>query len=266
MVPEIIKQPKAVVLKTSGINCDEETKFAFEKAGAKVEIIHINEFKSRSRNLLDFQIIAIPGGFSYGDDVASGRIFALEITSFLKDELNEFIVKKNRPVIGICNGFQILAQIGLLPFGKITSLDMVKIGLAPNKSERFESRWVFLHTEESICRFVKSNEVITLPIAHGEGRFFASDNIIRRIEQNKQVVLRYCSDAGNIIDEYPVNPNGSINSIAGICDETGIIFGLMPHPERFVEKYQHPNFRRLKTTNPDGLDIFKRIVKITSSF
>lgn len=271
------KKPNVLVLKTDGTNCDEETAFAFEMAGGDSKIVHVNELRAKSKKLNDFHILALPGGFSYGDDIISGKILALELTSFFSEELKKFIERKNTVIIGICNGFQVLIRTGLLPFGKIGEMQAT---LTNNDSGRFECRWINLTVErKSKCVFLNNkntsdggrlkamtpprwtdNGVVSYQVAHGEGKFFANNETILTIEQSGLVVFRYVDEKGNPTQKYPKNPNGSLNSIAGICDTTGRILGLMPHPERFVRIEQHPNWRRLKIGKPQGLPIFENIV------
>ena len=240
-------KPNICVLKTDGTNCDEETSYAFSKAGGKCRIVHLNQLRSDNDELANYQIIAIPGGFSYGDDIVSGKILALELTSFLKDQLQEFVAA-GKLIIGICNGFQVLVRAGLLPFGDIGNM---QVTLAHNSSGHFECRWVELWVKDN-CVFTKGIYYAALQVAHGEGRFYAEKNVLAKIESQKLVAVRYCSGH---------NPNGSLWDIAGICDPTGRIFGLMPHPERFVELTQHPNWRELPNdVEPRGLKIFKNAV------
>ncbi len=245
-------RPKVCVLRTAGTNCDQETAAAFSLAGAEAELLHINSLVINKKTLDDFGILALPGGFSYGDDIASGKIFANELRFKLVDSLRKFIAD-GKLIIGICNGFQILVKSGLLPgdanFNQTTSLII-------NDSGKFESRWVYLKSAGH-CVWTKSlNKIIYLPVAHGEGKFVVSDKqILNRLKKNNQIVFQYANAAGNF-SGYPENPNGSVENIAGICDETGRVFGLMPHPERHVYAAQHPRKDRLKK-EADGLGIFK---------
>lgn len=246
-------KPKVCVLRSAGTNCDQETAAAFLLAGAQVELLHINTLVSNKRTLNDFHILALPGGFSYGDDVASGKIFANELRFKLADSLRKFVAD-GKLIIGICNGFQILVKSGLLPgdvnFNQTTSLII-------NDSGKFESRWVYLRPGGSNCVWTKGlKKVIYLPVAHGEGKFVVADKrILQRLKINKQIVFQY-SDAGGNFSGYPDNPNGSIENIAGICDETGRVFGLMPHPERHICAVQHPRKDQQKKTE-EGLGVFK---------
>lgn len=254
-------KPRVLVLKTEGTNCDEELYNAFEIAGGIPKIVHVNELRSKKENLNSYNILAIPGGFSYGDDIVSGKILAVELTSFFSKELKKFIQRKDTLIIGICNGFQVLIRTGLLPFRTIGKMQAT---LTNNDSGRFECRWIALEIEENNnCVFLKNlgGEKMSYQVAHGEGKFFAPKNVIDKIEENNLVALRYVNKDGKPTQQYPENPNGSINAIAGITDPTGRILGLMPHPERFITKEQHPNWRRMKIEKPQGLPIFENMIK-----
>lgn len=268
-------KPKVLILKTDGTNCDAETAFAFKLAGGDPRIIHVNELRAKNERLSSYNILAIPGGFSYGDDIVSGKILAAELTSFFSEEMQKFIERKNTVVIGICNGFQVLIRTGLLPFGRIGTMDAT---LTNNDSGRFECRWINLKVEKnSRCAFLSNgatlpaggqveqlnNGIISYQVAHGEGKFFANEETVRAIEQSNLVVFRYADETFRPTQNYPHNPNGSLNAIAGICDPTGRILGLMPHPERFVRLEQHPNWRRLnpKAGKPQGLPFFETMIK-----
>jgi phosphoribosylformylglycinamidine synthase len=251
-------KPKVCVLRSAGTNCDQETAAAFSLAGAAAELLHINSLVSNRRTLDDFHILALPGGFSYGDDVASGKIFANELRFKLVDSLHKFIAD-GKLIIGICNGFQILVKSGLLPGSKQSDQDT---SLIINDSAKFEVRWVYLKLSGQ-CVWTKGlKKIIYLPVAHGEGKFVAQDkNVLNRLKRNKQIVFQYC-DARGRLSGYPDNPNGSIENIAGICDQTGRILGLMPHPERHLLSIQHPRKEELKfKPEGDGLQIFKNGVK-----
>jgi phosphoribosylformylglycinamidine synthase len=250
---------KVCVIRTAGTNCDKETAFAFAKAGAEPEFVHINNLVEGVNNLSDYKILALPGGFSYGDDIASGKVFANELRCKLAEQLKKFI-QDGKLIIGICNGFQILVKSGLLPgnenFTQETSLII-------NDSGKFEDRWVYLRSQKpevrrQKCVWTKNlPEVIYLPVAHGEGKFIVKDSaVFKKLKTNGQIVFRYC-DARGKSGGYPDNPNGSLDDIAGICDDTGRILGLMPHPERHIEIHQHPRWFNLKNKSQgDGLGIF----------
>lgn len=242
------------ILRTDGTNCDEETAYAFRLAGGLPHFIHVNQLRTGADSLMNYALIAIPGGFSYGDDVAAGAILANELISFLRDHLQAF-VDAGRLVIGICNGFQVLVRTGLLP---LRTMGVPKATLTTNDSGRFECRWIQLvFAYDSPCVFTKGlvEKVIELPIAHGEGKFVVEDALLHELHTRHLAPLRY----------HKYNPNGSLDSIAGVCDPSGRIFGLMPHPERFVEKTQHPNWRRFDYGRPHGLAIFENAVQFVKA-
>jgi len=225
-------KPNALVLTGYGINCDEETAFAFEKAGAKAKIVHVNDLIKKPKILNGFHIIAFPGGFSYGDDTGSGNALANKIRSNLWQDLMRFI-DGEKLVIGICNGFQVITNLGLLPalggkYGERT------VALAHNNSARYECRWVSLKNFSKKCVFTKGIDEIRMPVAHGEGKFTADEGIMKRLSESGQIVFKYTNGGKQASGEFPFNPNGSMGDIAGICDETGRVFGLMPHPERNI--------------------------------
>lgn len=254
-------KPKVLVLKTDGLNRDEDAAFAFELAGAETKIVHINELRSKHDSLDNYQVLAIPGGFSYGDDIASAKILAVEMTSFFAKELKRFIERKNTVIIGICNGFQALVRTGLLPFRKIGEMDVT---LTNNNSGHLECRWIKVKVNEKntskLLRGMKQ-EILWLPVAHGEGKFFTDNKTLKEVENKNLVAFRYVDDNGNPTQKYPNNPNGALNAIVGITDETGRILGMMPHPEAFVRVEQHPNWRRGNVKSPQGLPLFENIVK-----
>lgn len=251
--------PRVCVLKTDGINCDEEIMHAFRTAGGRPKLVHVNELRGKEENLRNYRILALPGGFSYGDDVASGKILAIELTSYLADQINDFAQGRKGLVLGVCNGFQVLVRTGLLPFGKMGEMQAT---LTNNDSGHFECRWVNLKVEEkNTCLFTEGMKgVVSYQVAHGEGKFYTNSEIMQKIEDQNLVVFRYCNVSGNPTQQYPENPNGSLNAIAGICDSSGRILGLMPHPERFVTKTQHPNWRRMLDLEPQGLPLFQKMV------
>lgn len=250
-------KPMVCILQSDGSNCDNELFYAFKKFGGNPQFVHVNELRNKSKTLKDFHILALPGGFSYGDDVASGKIWAIELVSFLKEEIENFR-KKERLIIGICNGFQVLIRTGLLPFGNLGKMDAT---LAPNDSGHFECRWVDLITEKSKCVFLQGNyDVGHFAVNHGEGKLFGNAEMLKKIETQNLVVFRYVDEDGNPTQKYPQNPNGSLNAIAGVTDPTGRILGLMPHPEKFVDITQYPNWRREKITKPHGAFIFEEMI------
>lgn len=251
-------RPRAIVLRAPGTNCDEETAAAWERAGAAAETWHIGRLLETPRALDAFQIVTIPGGFSYGDDLGAGRIFATRLGRVLGEALERFH-DRGGLVLGICNGFQVLVRAGLLPGGP----DRAAATLAHNDSGHFESRWVRMIPSPGRSPFVTDDAPIELPVAHGEGKFVvASAEAFETLERAGQVVLRYADESGRATEGYPANPNGSPGGVAAVCDPTGRIFGLMPHPERFVDSFHHPRWtRRSADDRPaDGLRIFQNAV------
>lgn len=252
--------PRALILQASGINCDQETGHAFGLVGARPDFVHMSQLKSGEKKLSEYQIIAIPGGFSYGDDLGSGKILALELETYLGDQINDFIQKQQGLVLGVCNGFQVLTRTGLLPFGTLGEMHAT---LASNDSGHFESRMVNLKVEEKNSSvFLKGmSGVVSFHVANGEGNFQAPQRVIEQIEGEGLVVFRYVDQSGNPTQEYPLNPNNSMHAIAGITDPSGRILGLMPHPERSVRRTQDLNWRRHPDQTPPGLQVFERMVE-----
>lgn len=245
-------KPKVLIVRTAGTNCDKETELAFNFAGAETFLQHINYIKEQ-KSLLDYQIICIPGGFSYGDDLGAGKILSLEFLYWLKDRMKAFI-DKGGLILGICNGFQVLVKTGILP-----DLDFEqKMTLTFNNSGRFEDRWVYLRVCSKNIWFNNLSGVISLPVAHGEGKFYAERIILDKLEYKEQIALRYVNEKGDLAG-YPFNPNGSLGNIAGITDPTGKVLGLMPHPERFIFTHHSP-FWKDKEVFPFGLEVFKNAV------
>ncbi len=258
-------KPRAIIIKADGINRDEDMVFAFNLAGADAKLVHINDLKTKKEKLSDYQILGIPGGFAYGDDIVSGKVLATEIVAFLGEEIRRFVKRPNTAVLGVCNGFQVLVRTGLVPFNRIGDMDAT---LVNNDSGHFECRWVKVKAEKnSKSKFLNTynDEIIWMPIAHGEGKFLAEQKVLDRVEKENLVAFRYVDEKGNPTQKYPDNPNGSMNAIVGITDETGRVLGLMPHPECFVRREQHPNWRRGLIESPQGLPLFKNIVKFVTS-
>jgi len=249
-----VRRVRACILRSAGTNCDRETGFAFEQAGAKIDYVHINRLVKGEVSLDNYQILALSGGFTYGDDIAAGKIFANELRYKLGDDIRNFI-QEGKLIIGICNGFQILVKAGLLPGND----GMVQeASLIINDSGKFEDRWVYLSARGK-CVWTKGlPEVVYFPVAHGEGKFVVKDKaVLERLKKNRQIVFQYCNEFGKRAG-YPANPNGSTENIAGICDGTGRILGLMPHPERHAYSKQHPRWTAGNIGNgANGLAIFK---------
>ncbi len=258
-----------LVLRTAGTNCDGETCYAFEKAGAKTRRVHVNEMIGNPKRLGEYQVLVIAGGFSYGDDIAAGKILANQLIHHFRQDVRAFI-DAGKLVLGICNGFQVLVKAGLLPgldngAGEAVSLDTT---ITNNDSGKFEDRWIYLQPGTDKCVFLKGIERMYLPIAHGEGKVcFAREEILERVKANGQVALRYVDEHGNF-GGFPVNPNGSTDHIAGLCDPTGRVLGLMPHPERHVHPTHHPQWTRRAALGlpgtADGLAVFVNAVNYFS--
>ena len=256
--------PKVLILRAPGANCDQEAAFAFEQAGAKATLLHVNRLLERPGQLGDYQILCLPGGFSYGDDISAGRILANQIRHHLFETLQEFKAA-GKLIIGICNGFQILIKSGLLLPDKA---DEPAATLAQNQSGKFEDRWVHLAAAGSKCVFLRGIETMYLPVAHGEGQFITRDSAtLDALDNAGQLCLRYASadisGAGPISDlAYPMNPNGAQRNVAGVCDETGRVLGLMPHPERHIDPTHHPRWtrREQQPKQGDGLKLFQNAV------
>jgi len=251
---------KVIVLRTAGTNCDYETVHAFQKVGADVDLVHINQLIRGEKELSPYQILAMPGGFAYGDDIAAGKIMANELKYRLREPIEKFITD-GKLMIGICNGFQVMMKAGLLSGFS----DTQEMTLYTNDSGKYECRWIYLKSaENSKCVFTRNiKPMVYLPIGHGEGKFTTiNESILDKLESNSQVVFKYVDAKGNPATSYPLNPNGSDRSIAGICDATGRIFGMMPHPERFISKYNHPRWTRENLDEEgDGLAIFRNAVE-----
>ncbi len=259
-------QPRILILRAPGANCDLETEYALACAGGRAERWHVNRLLETPRQLADYQILCIPGGFSYGDDVAAGRILGNQLRHHLADCLQEFKAA-GKLILGICNGFQILLKSGvLLPLAEDFTGPAT---LAWNASGKFEDRWVPLVVSSSKSVFFAGIESMYLPVAHAEGKFVPRDEAqLRSLEAGGQIVLRYGTSAKangplpmSPTVAYPDNPNGSLADVAGICDETGRVCGLMPHPERHIDPTQHPRWTRgpLPETG-DGLRVFENAV------
>lgn len=259
----IMAAVNALVLRAPGTNCDQETARAWQMAGANPEIWHFHQLIDSPQSLEKFQILTFPGGFSYGDDLGAGRVWSARIHQHLNETLRTF-VDRGGLILGICNGFQVLVATGLLPDGARADMKPTA-SLTYNTSGQFESRWVDMSVSSSKSVFLTGIEKISMPSAHGEGRFMtATHNELDTLQANGQVVLQYVDQStGKPTECYPLNPNGSPRGVAGVCDPTGRILGLMPHPERFVSPLHHPNWTRFpKDQLPpaDGLKLFQNAV------
>ncbi|KXB06471.1 hypothetical protein AKJ53_00275 [candidate division MSBL1 archaeon SCGC-AAA382F02] len=265
-----MSETKACVLRVGGTNCDAETKRALDEfEGVESEIIHINQLE-KEKNLLDYDCLVFPGGFSYGDHIRAGAVFANKITTSLRTELENF-VESGGLIMGICNGFQVLIETGLLPgFEGISKLPTAS--LAINESAKYECRWIRLKNENNgNCVFtqeINKGKKLFIPIGHKEGRFILKKEnekeLLEKLYENDQIVFRYCDKEGSYANgKYPENPNGAFHDIAGICDPSGRIFGLMPHPERAYYGEQLPNWTQKKEVPEyaDGRLIFESMMK-----
>jgi len=260
-------QVKAVVLRAAGINCDMETVYALGLAGAETQALHINRIIEDKSLLEEFHILVFPGGFSYGDDVAAGKILANQVMHHLSEPIQKFI-DDGKLVLGICNGFQALVKAGILPGnGSPTSARRRQawgqsVTITYNDSGKFEDRWVYLAPQTDRCIFIEKGRQIYLPIAHGEGKVVTKDTAsLNKLKSDGCIAFKYVDRNGKEGD-YPINPNGSVDSIAGLTDSTGRVLGLMPHPERHVRPTQHPQWSRLRSKDEaDGTTIFTNAVR-----
>lgn len=258
--------PKVLIISGNGFNCEHETHYAFESCGGTPDIIHMNDVLSRQVTIKSYQVLVFIGGFSYGDHLGGGKVAANKFRFRLKEDIAEFI-RNDTLIIGICNGFQIIAQMGILP-GFDGDYNKQLFTLAPNDSSRYEDRWVHLKINpESPCVFTQNLKTLFVPVRHGEGKVFSSDrSVLKRILESNQGVAFYMDPStGSATDKYPLNPNGSEAALAGICDETGRIFGFMPHSEAYLSPYNHPYWTRLQVQNAmpaegDGVKIFRNAV------
>jgi len=253
--------PRVIVVRAAGINCDQETVRAWELSGARPERVHVNRLIERPALLSEYDVLTVPGGFSYGDDISAGKILASQFARHLAEDIARFLAA-GKFVLGVCNGFQVLVKANLLPgtgpAGQVT--------IGPNSNGRFEDRWVRLRVDTSRCPFLERGEVLEMPVAHGEGRvIFASEEVRGRLGEADQIALRYVGPDGQP-GAYPHNPNGSEDHVAGLVDPTGRVLGLMPHPERHIFDVQHPLWtRRPRREEPDGLRVFRRLSRLLSS-
>jgi len=259
---------KVLVITGFGLNCEKETSAAFRYCGATVELVHLNDILHSKRSLSEFHILAFIGGFSFGDHLGAGTIFANRVKFQLRDQLEKFIAD-GKLVIGICNGFQTLSRLGMVPALNGQYFTQ-QAALAHNDCGSFRDDWCYLKANPaSPCIFTKDIDMVRLPIRHGEGKFVADEKTMEEIEKKNLVVLRYANSDGSIATEFPALPNGSLNSIAGICDESGRLFGLMPHPEAFLSPFNSPTWTadKLKGKLPaegEGVVFFRNAVNFAA--
>jgi phosphoribosylformylglycinamidine synthase len=264
-------QANVLVLTGYGLNCDYETAHAFELAGANAVRVHINSLIDGTVNLKKFQILVFIGGFSWGDDHGAGVIQSVRLKTNIGEQILEFVEKGNL-VLGICNGFQTLANLGLLP-GLDHNYHGRSVALTFNDCGNFRDQWVTLKVDpDSACIFTRGIDLAELPVRHGEGKFYTDDATLTSLLNNNQVTLQYTMPDGRLADGcFPHNPNGSIADVAGICDPSGRIFGLMPHPEAYNHWTNHPDWTRRQelqrrrgesppSTHPVGIRFFQNAV------
>lgn len=261
-------KPKALVLQTRGTNRDLDVIEALTLAGADPVGVPLNDLRARKANWNDFQMLVIPGGFSYADALSAGKLLALDLNSYFREEITAFVAF-GKPVIGICNGFQALVKSGILPANNISSeaKQSFQATLTFNEQGRFECRWVHLEPVSRTCIWTKNlAENITCPVAHGEGNFQVSDpSFLTKISSGDQIALTYVlPDGSPAKGEYPANPNGSALDIAGICNPEGNVLGLMPHPENHIYHWQHPLHTR-GVSGQNGLSLFENGVGFASN-
>jgi phosphoribosylformylglycinamidine synthase I len=261
--PTVHGSPVAIVVRTAGTNCDRETCLALEQAGARVELTHLHRLIADPSLLDAAALVVFPGGFSYGDDVAAGRIQGFEVRQHLAVPMREFVARGGF-VLGVCNGFQVLVDTGLLE----DAADAPRgYALTDNVRARFECRWVHLLNEPSRCTWLPAGRVWPAPIAHGEGRLLVRDPaVLAELAADRRIVFRYVRPDGTRSDDFDTCPNGSTDQIAGLCDRTGRVVGLMPHPERNVTPWHHPQWTRLSSARAEGegLDFYPRLVAAAS--
>lgn len=266
-----MKDVHALILTGYGLNCDYETAFCFERAGAVSHRIHINSLISGQVDLAKFDILVFGGGFSWGDDHGAGVVQAVRMKMHIGAKIQEFIAEK-KLIIGICNGFQTLVNIGLLP-GIENDYEKRSVALTFNDCGNFRDQWVYLRVNpDSSCVFTKGMQQLEFPIRHGEGKFVCDPSLLTRLKSDHQIVIQYAHKNGTPAEgAFPANPNGSMADIAGICDPSGRIFGLMPHPEAFNHWTNHPDWTRIQdnvrrrgqaadTDDPPGIMLFKNAV------
>lgn len=248
---------RVLVIRAPGTNCELETVHAWELVGGRVQLVHVNALIDKPGLLTDAQILTVPGGFCYGDDISAGKILASRLELFLSDSLRDFVAA-GKLILGICNGFQVLVKTGLLPGGAMSD-GAVTLGF--NRSGRYEDRWVHVKRGDGKCLFIDDEGLMHLPVAHAEGRIVVKDAAtLERLDEGGHLAFRYVDEHGQC-GAYPVNPNESAGSVAGLTDETGQVLGLMPHPERNIHLTHHPCWTRLsRDRRPDGLRLFETAV------
>jgi phosphoribosylformylglycinamidine synthase subunit PurQ / glutaminase len=272
-------KPKALILQAHGTNRDLDVMAALTLAGADPIGVPLNDLRARKTRWSDFQLLVLPGGFSYADALGAGKLLAIDLTSYFVDEISAF-VDSGKPVIGICNGFQALVRAGILPGTYVVARsdedttkqspvrnDIPEATLTFNERGHFECRWVSLKPVSQTCIWTKDlDKLITCPIAHGEGNFQVANSAqLSTFQSQDQIALTYtCPDGTPANGDYPTNPNGSVLDIAGICNPQGNVLGLMPHPENHIYDYQHPRYARGEKGG-SGLSLFENGVKYANA-
>jgi phosphoribosylformylglycinamidine synthase len=248
---------KALVLYGYGINCENESKYAIEKSGGQADIVHLNRLLEEPKMLENFNMLMIPGGFSFGDDLGSGKVFGNKMKFRLREPLEQFI-KDGKLVLGVCNGFQILVKMGLLPVPDFQQ----RVSLTTNDSGHYEDRWVILKVnQKSPCIFTRGMDYLLVPVRHGEGKFIPKDSeTLNELKEKNQIAVQYVDEKGNLAG-FPYNPNGSVENVAGICDTSGRIYGMMPHPEAFNIPENCPYWVKGNVKEPMGLRVFRNAVE-----
>jgi phosphoribosylformylglycinamidine synthase subunit PurQ / glutaminase len=258
------RKPKCLVLAGFGLNSESELAYAFSLGGAEPHVVHFSDISSGRRKLEDYEIFAIPGGWSFGDDIGGGRVLASKLKHTFRREFEAF-ASAGKPIIGVCNGFQVLVKLGALP--NLSSSFLQESTLTSNASGRFEDRWVYLKPQKSACRYFEGIEFINCPVRHGEGRFLMKDDSqLSQLEKKGMVALKYADERLDDSAGYPFNPNGSPRNIAGICDPTGRIFALMPHPECSVKPVLFPRFTEGISHEKNSIRFFANVVKAGREF
>lgn len=257
--------PKVLVLRAPGINCERECFHAFEMAGGQPEWVHVKKLVEQPQLLDQFQILMVPGGFAYGDDIAAGRVLANQIKRKMGDQLLSFI-DRGGLALGICNGFQALVKLGLLPRFGGGGLEQ-QVTVTHNLSNHYECRWVTLKSGANRCAFLEEGVTVRYPAAHAEGYIITKDDTQAQVLLDEGfVAFSYIDDAGNPTTTYPTNPNGSPNGIAGLTDVTGRVLGLMPHPDRAYLPHNMPGWTRDGiAADGDGMAIFRRMVEVAKA-
>ncbi|MFA5929568.1 MAG: phosphoribosylformylglycinamidine synthase subunit PurQ [Candidatus Micrarchaeia archaeon] len=252
------RRPRCIVLAGFGLNAEAELAHAFSLAGADASIVHFSDISSGKRKLSDYEIFAIPGGWSFGDDIAGGRVLSNKLKSTFRQQFEAFVAS-GKPMLGVCNGFQVLVKLGALP--NLSGAFAQESTLTFNKSGRFEDRWVYLKPQKSACRYFEGVPFINCPVRHGEGQFVPRDRkMLEALSKAGMVPIKYCDEKLDDSAGYPANPNGSAENIAGVCDKTGKILGLMPHPECSVARTTFPRFTAGISSERNSLRFFQNIV------